>query len=126
MFTWNNLTGYFHTLLNLLCNNKDKNEFIKLIFNLTINFKVFHFVNYCLYYMLEDAKSENLDKLIFISETNVLILKKDFLLTCKLEEIMQVLTNWEIAFPDSGLTKDKNESHDRNKNRAPGIYFKKN
>jgi len=143
MFTWDNSNSVYNTCLNLIDNNTLKNDFIKFIFTLTINnkefksirfnnldltnkenFKIFHFMNFCLYYILEDAKHENLDQLIFSSNMYLLILSKTFLLTASKEEFLQKISNWEIAYPDSGFTKEKNESHDRNKNRAPGIYFK--
>jgi hypothetical protein len=89
------------------------------------NFKVFHFVNYCLYYILEDAKSETLDKLIFIADTNVLILNKNDLLNMSFESLNDIIKSWEVAYPEPGFTKKDNISHDRNKDRAPGI-FKKN
>jgi hypothetical protein len=88
------------------------------------NFKIFHFVNYCLYYMYVDAKSENLDKLLFISNKEALILSKNFLENCTIDEIKPIIKNWEIFYPESGFD-SKKTSHDRNKNRAPGIYYKK-
>lgn len=141
-FTWNDLNGFYYTCLNLLETVEAKNSFIRHIFSLTINehefetrfnnldltddknFKCFHFINYCLYYILVDAKLENLDKLIFISDENSLVLNKEFLLTCELDEFTNLVMDWEISYPESGFTKETNESHDRNKNRAPGIYFK--
>lgn len=88
------------------------------------NFKVFHFVNYCLYYILEDAKSETLDKLIFIADTNVLTLNKNDLLNMSFESLNDIIKSWEVAYPEPGFTKKDNISHDRNKDRAPGIFRK--
>lgn len=87
------------------------------------NFKLFHFVNYCLYYILEDAKSESLDKLIFVSNKENLILSKNDLLNLSKEELFIKIKNWEVSYPTPGFTKKDNTSHDRNKDRAPGIYI---
>jgi hypothetical protein len=89
------------------------------------NFKLFHFVNYCLYYILEDAKSEQLDKLIFIADTNVLTLNKNDLSNMSINTLTKIIKSWEVAYPEPGFTKKDNTSHDRNKDRAPGIYFNK-
>lgn len=121
--------------------NKIINDLIIYIFKLTINFnkqfqlrfseldltdknnfKLFHFVNYCLYYILEDAKSESLDKLIFVSNKENLILSKNDLLNLSKEELSIKIKNWEVSYPTPGFTKKDNTSHDRNKDRAPGIY----
>ena len=144
-FTWNNKNGFFYDCSNelKLIDRSLANMFIKYIFNITINhnksfkprfleldltdnknFKLFHFVNYCLYYMLEDAKSENLDKLIFMSNNKSLVLSKKMLETYTKDKLNKLIENVEIAYPENGFTKSKYESHDRNKNRAPGIYFK--
>ena len=40
-------------------------------------------------------------------------------------ELIQILKNWNIILPSSELTKNNENSNDRNKNRAPGIYFLK-
>ena len=89
------------------------------------NFKIFHFVNYCLYYILEDAKSEQLDKLIFIADTNVLTLNKNDLLLMSIDSLNEIIKSWDVAYPEPGFTKKDNTSHDRNKDRAPGIYYNK-
>ena len=89
------------------------------------NFKLFHFVNYCLYYILEDAKSEHLDKLIFIADTNVLTLNKNDLSNMSINALTKIIKSWEVAYPEPGFTKKDNTSNDRNKDRAPGIYFNK-
>lgn len=88
------------------------------------NFKIFHIVNYCLYYILFDAASENISKLIFIGNKDILILTRDLLLNGSLEQLIEILKDWDIAYPTSGLTKKDAQSHDRNKDKAPGIYFK--
>jgi hypothetical protein len=89
------------------------------------NFKLFHFVNYCLYYILEDAKSEQLDKLIFIADSNILILNKNNLLLGSIEFLTEIIKNWDVSYPEPGFTKKDDTSHDRNKDRAAGIYFNK-
>lgn len=145
-FSWNNPTGFYQQCINELktVNKQLVNCFIKHIFNLTINhnqefkprfldldlsekenFKLFHFVNYCLYYILIDAKSENLNKLIFISENNALVLNINILLNYDKKQVLTLINDWEVSYPKAGFTKTDKTSHDRNKDRAPGIYFKK-
>lgn len=133
-YSWNNI---FKQIFNSLPVHL-KNEFVNYMFTVITNgcrpyrfneidltnennFKLFHFVNYCLYYILEDAKNENLDKLIFISNDDILVVNTKMLLNNSTESFNNILSGWNIDFPNPGFTKT-NISHDRNKNRAPGIY----
>lgn len=146
-FNWNNKNGFLYICFNMLktINNKLANDFVIYMLNVTFNFnktfkprfieedltndkifKLFHLVNYCLYYIKEDAKSENLDKLIFMSNSKVSVLTKKMLETLSKDELIKLIEDIEIAYPEDGFTKSDQTSHDRNKNRAPGIYFKEN
>lgn len=133
-YSWNNI---FKQIFNALPAHL-KNEFVNHMFTVITNgckpykfneidltnennFKLFHFVNYCLYYILEDAKNENLDKLIFISNNDILVVNTEMLLNNSAESLNNILLGWNIDFPNPGFTKT-NISHDRNKNRAPGIF----
>lgn len=138
-FTW---YGVYKKIYNILKDNKLNNictEFVKYIFINSVkgwmpirftdmdlsnedNFKIFNMVNYCLYYILFDASSENISKLIFIGNNDILILDKQLLLHGDLHLLQNILIDWEVAYPTSGLTKRDAMSHDRNKDKAPGIY----
>ena len=143
-FYWD---AFYMQLFNYLKNiNKNiANEFVKYIFKLSINnnitdeqillsnydltnnefFKIFHIVNYCQYYYSYDGKSENISYLIFISNKEYLCIPTNKLVTTPMIELIQILKNWNIVLPSSELTKNNENSNDRNKNRAPGIYFYK-
>jgi hypothetical protein len=59
-----------------------------------------------------------------MSNNKSLVLSKKMLETYTKDKLNKLIENVEIAYPENGFTKSKYESHDRNKNRAPGIYFK--
>ena len=76
-------------------------KFINLDLSNEDTFKIFHIVNYCLYYIQVDAASENIDKLIFIANNELLILSKELLLNGTLDELKIILNHWHIAYPTS-------------------------
>lgn len=86
------------------------------------NYKVFSIINYCLYYINVDAEDENLNELLFIGNSKILKLTKEFLTNCTFSAAKSVLKDWNISYPESEFTEKNKISHDRNKNRAPGVY----
>jgi hypothetical protein len=88
------------------------------------NYKVFSIINYCLYYINVDAEDENLNELLFIGNSKILKLTKEFLTNCTFSTAKSVLKDWNISYPESEFTEKNKISHDRNKNRAPGVYQK--
>jgi hypothetical protein len=71
-----------------------------------------------------DAEDENLNELLFIGNSKILKLTKEFLTNCTFSTAKSVLKDWNISYPESEFTEKNKISHDRNKNRAPGVYQK--
>ncbi len=120
---------FIHT--NFIFNIEDKNISFK--YNL-IDFNIenkdeieaFALVNQLKYYFEIDAKDENLSGLIAISAFGTVILSREFICqTCTMSEILDMMKYLKLAWPSTELTKEE-KHHDRNKNRASGVYLIKN
>jgi hypothetical protein len=87
------------------------------------NFKLWHFVNYCNYYLNFDAKKEELFGILFISNVECLAITNDVLKNIDYIKFKKEFNNFNITYPGSEITKD-NKTNDRQKNRTITVCCK--
>lgn len=137
--------GYRYKLLNMYNNisNELANEYVRYIFHehtlnnfygKTIaddldlmdkeNFKLWHIINYCLYYIEYDAVGENLYGVLFSTNKNMLCITHEFLRNPNIEKMKNELKDFDIVYPKREINKNEDKMNDRMKNRAPGLIFR--